>query len=275
MKWSLLRIFLISLLPVFLSCSYVNDWLGSDGTVSETEVVQGLKEALSVGIDSASSNLSVINGYLLNQAVKILLPQDVQDGIAWAQQINAAIGPYLSLLSLAGIIPVNISGLATADDSLMVALNRAAERSAPLSVNIFKDAIFGLTIAQGMDILYGDSVAATTYLKGSTYTPLTNLFEPVVDSMLSVVNANQIWQFIAATYNNTISFYSLAAAILPSGVLAPPPYDSLNTNLSLYTTQEALDGLFLMVGKEETAIRIDPLARVTDILKRVFKLLDK
>jgi hypothetical protein len=274
MKALHLKIILPFVFPVFFSCSAITDWLGNDGTVSEDEVVQGLKEALSVGIDSASNRVSVINGYLLNEAIKILLPAEVAEGIRWAQDLNASLGPFLSVLSLAGIIPVDISGLATADDSLMVALNRAAERSAPMSVDIFKDAILGITIQDGMDILHGDSVAATTYLKGSTYSPLTNLFEPAVDSMLELVNANQIWEYIASTYNSAAAVYSNAEDIVGAGVLPAPPFSSLNTDLSLYTTQKALDGLFLMVGREETLIRTDPVARVTDILRRVFSLLD-
>jgi len=268
----------ITVAPFLICCDLSDLFSGdpSDTSISEARIAEGLKEALSVGIDSASGRVSKLNGYLLNEAIKILLPQDAQAVLAYTNQLYSAVGPYITLLNMVGIDPFNVSAIQNAGDSLMVALNRAAEKAAPQSVSIFKDAIFGLTITQALDILHGDSIAATTFLEGKTYSPLTNLYEPFVDSTLELVHANQFWQSIATSYNQVMSFYNAARSqtFIPAGILPVPPYDSLTTDLSNYTTTKALDGLFYVVGQEETRIRVDPVARVTELLKEVFGLLD-
>jgi hypothetical protein len=260
--------------PFFLACDLLDLFApDSGGGISESEVARGLQEALSVGIDSANARVSKINGYLLNQAIKILLPSDVQTVLAYSQNLYNAAAPYLLTLQAVGIDPLNLSSLNGAGESLMVSMNHAAEKAAPRSVGIFKSAIFALTIPKAMDILHGDSIAATSYLKGETYDSLTGLYKPFIDSTLALVHANQYWQSIAQSYNTIMGYYHDAAAVIP-GVLPVPPYNSLSTDLSRYTTTKALDGLFYMVGREETRIRKDPIARVTELLKEVFGLLD-
>ena len=275
MRMKYLPILLLTIFaPLFLKCDLLDLFSPtSGGGVSKEEIARGLQEALSVGIDSANARVSKINGYLLNQAIKIILPPDVQTVLAYSQNLYNAAAPYLLTLQAVGIDPFNLTAINNAGESLMVSMNHAAEKAAPRSVSIFKDAIFALTIAKAMDILYGDSTAATAYLKSNTYDSLAGLYEPFVDSTLALVNANRYWQSIAQSYNNIVGYYNDAAAVIP-GVLPAPPYPSLSTDLSLYTTTKALDGLFYMVGQEETRIRKDPIARVTELLKEVFRLLD-
>jgi hypothetical protein len=136
-------------------------------------------------------------------------------------------------------------------------------------VPIFKNAITGITITDGFTILKGDSTAATVYLKGKTFDPLTSIYQPFVDSALQKVGAQRLWQQFSNNYNSFASFYrSLPSAV--TSLISPLPFDNLQTNLALYTTQKGLDGLFYMVGQEEKRIRIDPLARVSEILRKVF-----
>lgn len=261
------------LLSVLLitSCGLV-DLLNTPSTSSdltEAEVIEGLKAALSVGIDSASSELSVIGGYYLNNAVKILLPPDVSQAIAYADQVQGELAAAQSVLDLLGITAFDLSPLIGARDSLERSMNRAAETAAPLSVSIFKNAITGISIADGFSILKGDSTAATVYLKGKTFNPLTDVYQPFVDSALQKVGAQRLWQQFSNNYNSFASFYrSLPSAV--TSLISPLPFDTLQTNLALYTTQKGLDGLFYMVGQEEIRIRHDPVARVSEILRKVF-----
>jgi hypothetical protein len=253
------------------SCGLV-DLLNTPSTSSdltEAEVIEGLKAALSVGIDSASSELSVIGGYYLNNAVKILLPPDVSQAIAYADQVQGELAAAQSVLDLLGITAFDLSPLIGARDSLERSMNRAAETAAPLSVSIFKNAITGISIADGFSILKGDSTAATVYLKGKTFNPLTDVYQPFVDSALQKVGAQRLWQQFSNNYNSFASFYrSLPSAV--TSLISPLPFDTLQTNLALYTTQKGLDGLFYMVGQEEIRIRHDPVARVSEILRKVF-----
>jgi hypothetical protein len=245
--------------------------LNSD--LTQAEVVEGLKEALSVGIDTASSQLSVVGGYYLREAVKILLPSEVSQAISYAEQVKVELEAVQSTLNLLGINSFNLSSIITARDSMERSMNRAAETAAPLSISIFKNAITGISIVDGFSILKGDSTAAMIYLKGKTFDPLVGVYEPFVDSALQKVGAQRLWQQFSVNYNAFASFYHTLPTSISSS-LTPLPFDTLSTNLSLYTTQKGLDGLFYMVGQEEKRIRHDPVARVSEILRKVFGSLD-
>jgi hypothetical protein len=272
----LIRILALVGLALCLSCDLgdLMDVEGNSSQLTETEVIAGLKEALSVGIDTASIHLNAVDGYLLNQLVKIFLPQDVSTALGYAEQLRTQIKPITSSLAIIGITVFDFSVFDGLRDSMLVSMNRAAEKAAPLSVRIFKNAIMGITIQDGFNILRGDSTDATVYLKVRTFDPLTGVFEPFVDSTLELVGAQRFWQRLSSNYNALASFYKKIPNSL-TGNLARLPFDSLSTDLSLYTTQKALDGLFLAVGQQETLIRRDPLARVTEILRKVFGTLGK
>jgi hypothetical protein len=269
------RIFCLCAALSFSSCG-VLDFLntGSSGDLTEAEVIEGLKAALSVGIDSSSSQLSALGGYYLNQAVKILLPPDVSQAIAYAEQVQGELVAIQTTLDLLGITAYNLNPIINARDTLVFSMNRAAETAAPLSVPVFKNAITSMTISDGFTILKGDSTAAMSYLKGKTFDPLVGIYQPFVDSALQKVGAQRLWQQFSNNYNSFASFYrSLPSAV--TSMISPLPFDHLQTNLALYTTQKGLDGLFFMVGQEEKRIRTDPVARVSEILRKVFGTLDK
>jgi hypothetical protein len=306
---------------ILLASCNVDDFLStatmdpSDTTVAG-RVVAGLKTALKLGIDSSSLSASKLNGYLANKAIKILLPEEAVQALAAAEQIGAYVKPFeselkamqtvvnltagvnksafTSNLNASGTLLTDIAGLETIGDSLILYMNRAAEYAAPRSVPIFKDAITGMTIADGLSLLNsGDSTAATAYLNGKTFNPLVTAYSPIVDSTLSLVPLTKYWgQFrtayneVLADYNGLLAFQNgwngnAIVASLPAlqiDALEPVSYQPIQTeSLGQWTTAKALGGLFHLVGEEEKGIRRDPIgyakglaANVSDLLKEVF-----
>ena len=131
-------------------------------------------------------------------------------------------------------------------------LNRSAETASKEAAPIFINAITSMSIADGFAILKGGDNAATNYLKEKTTGQLKIKFNPIVKEAITKVEVTKYWNPVINTYNKI------------------PFIEKQNPDLEDYVTTKAMDGLFLMIEKEEKAIRKDPLARVTDILKRVF-----
>jgi hypothetical protein len=272
------KIFFISFIVVIFvnlfRCEFL-DYLTTtqNNNLTEAEVVDGLKTALAVGIDTAAFNLGKIGGYLLNETVKILLPEDVQNIISFTEKFKSQLEIAKTTLDLLNIKIIDMSSIINARDSLLISINRAAETAVPLSVPIFKKAINDLTIYSAFSILYGDSTAATSYLHDKTYFSLIKVYSPFVDSALNKVGAQNLWNQFALNYNNLVKFYKSIPSSITSN-FAPLPYDSVTTNLGEYTVSHALNGIFYMIGQEEKKIRIDPLARINEILRKVFGVLD-
>lgn len=236
--------------PLFLSvitillltrCDKADEILNS---LTEQEVVQGLKSALTVGTDTAVFQLNRLDGYFGDQLVKILLPEE------------------------AAIIVNNISmipGGTELVNDLIVRINRAAEDAAGSSAPVFVNAITSMTIADAFGILNGVDTAATHYLRNKTYTGLYSAFRPIIGESLSKpilagISANDAWE------NLTTPFNELANSALGQ-ILGLTP---VNISLDDHVTKKGLNGLFLKIAIEEKAIRTDPLARVNDILRKVF-----
>ena len=152
-------------------------------------------------------------------------------------------------------------------DAVVLKVNRAAEDAAVEAKPIFVDAITKMTVTDGLAIVNGADDAATSYLKTNTYSQLESSFQPKIATSLGKnivagVSAESAYASLINTYNNAVD----VANLLPGN-----SYAKVTTNsLSAYTTQKALNGLFVKVAEEELAIRKDPVARVTDILKKVF-----
>ena len=255
---------LLFLSILFFSCAEletvmnetINENFGGTQTrqLTEEEVVKGLKTSLQVGTDSAVKVASRKNGYFKDEAMKILLPDEAK-----------VIYDYSKRLRLSKPL-----------DNLILSMNRSAEDAAKEAAPIFNEAITSLTIMQGWEILKGrnpagntntegfDSTAATNYLKSKTYDNLFNAFQPRIKNSLGkkfVGNEStlSLWNKITRTYNG-------AATLLGE--------DEVETNLDVYVTQKALNGLFYKVSLEEKAIRKNPYkwakTKVGEILKRVF-----
>lgn len=199
------------------------------GGLSNADIISGLKEALSVGARNSSNQLSAVDGFFKNAAIKILLPEE-------AQRVEKTLRDL---------------GLGSLVDKAILSVNRAAEDAATKAAPIFIDAIKGITIQDALGILQGGDFAATNYLKSKTTTPLTNAFRPVIESSLQKVGATKYWTDVFTAYNKFAT-------------------NKINPDLPAYVTGKALDGIFYQVGLEEQKIRKDPVARVSDILKKVF-----
>jgi hypothetical protein len=142
-------------------------------------------------------------------------------------------------------------GMGKLVDDAILSMNRAAEDAAKSAAPIFLNAIKQMTISDALGILRGNDFAATNYLKDKTTSPLTEAFRPVIEKSLEKVNATKYWNTVFTNYNR----------------FSP---NKVNPDLSAYVTEKALAGIFFQVGQEEQKIRKDPMARTTDLLKKVF-----
>jgi hypothetical protein len=197
--------------------------------LSNDEIVQGLKEALSVGANKAGKQLSAVDGFFKDAAIKILMPPE-------------ALKAEKKLRSL---------GMGKLVDDAILSMNRAAEDAAKSAAPIFINAVKQMSIQDAVGILRGGDFAATGYLKDKTTSPLTEAFRPVIENSLKKVDATKYWNTVFTTYNKFSA-------------------DKVNPDLSAYVTEKSLAGIFHQVGLEEQKIRKDPMARTTDILKKVF-----
>jgi len=205
----------------------------SEPKLTEAEVTKGLKEALSVGITNAVDLTSVTDGFLGNSEIRLPFPED-------------AIKVKEKALEW---------GLDGQVEKFETTLNRAAEEASKEALPIFKNAITSMSIQDAFGILNGGEGAATDYLKGKTTNDLVTAFRPKVDAAIAKVKLTDYWNPIAEKYNTAMTFTG---------------GDKVNTDLGDYVTRRAITGLFTMVEKEENKIRKDPMARVSDILQKVF-----
>lgn len=202
----------------------------SGNGLSNDDIVAGLKEALSLGATNGANKLSAVDGFFANAAIKVLMPPE-------AQKVES------TLRSM---------GMGKLVDDAILSMNRAAEEAAKSAAPIFLNAVKGMSFQDALGILRGSDTAATSYLKGKTLTSLTSAFSPTIDSALEKTGATKHWKTVFEAYNKV------------------PLVKKVNTNLSGYVTERALNGLFFQVAQEEQKIRKDPAARVTETLKKVF-----
>lgn len=260
------------------------EWLEENTDLSEDDIVEGLKTALTVGTDSSSTALSLVNGYYGDALVKIPLPDE-------AEAVRTTINSYSTLADISSTI-----GLDDMFDDVILSVNRAAEDAASEAAPIFKTAITDLSILQGLEILNGqvpdtsstavavalkssdfDSTAATQYLSLKTYSSLTNAFAPKINTSLKKdlvgnISAVNAWETLTSAYNNFLNRNDVKAAIVAANFLGQSidlP-DAINSDLAEFSTQKALDGLFLKVGDVEKRIRKNPYEWALDILHKVF-----
>ena len=283
------KAFLYILLAISLtSCDEVVNSLG-DGNI-----VEGLKQALTIATDTAVHRLSAPGGYLDDQIVKIGLPPQAETTFKAMEALQTVSSLPLvgDLLSSAGL-GIN----ANYKDILITAFNRAAEDAAPQATQKFVSAITNMTIADGKTILMSDdTIAATRYLRTNTETDLIGAFGPVISESLSKVEvtafdksltANQVWDTYAEQNNKLADFIASSPLVQTAlGLASKVPSLSnevaiiqsvkrTDTDLGVYVTGEALNGLFTKVGSQEHKIRTDVNARVTDLLRDVFAKQDK
>ncbi len=203
---------------------------GSKGGLSSQEVADGLKQALTQGISKGAASASQEDGYYKNPRLRIPFPEDARRVEEKLRQI----------------------GLGSEVDRFILTLNRGAEDAAKEAKPIFVNAIRSMTIQDAWNILKGDDNAATQYLRRTTGEQLRAKFKPVISQSLDKVQATKYYGDIVTTYNRL------------------PGVQRVNPDLEDYATTMAIDGLFLLVADEEKNIRENPVARTTELLKRVF-----
>ena len=201
--------------------------------LSNGEVISGLKEALQIGIKNSVNLTSVTDGFFKNSAIKLPFPED-------------AIKVKQKAIDL---------GMSSQVEKFELTLNRAAEDATKAALPIFADAITNMTIQDGFKILNGGDGAATKYLRDNTTAKLTAAFAPKVAESINKVKLTEYWNPIITKYNS---------------VMAITGGQKMNPDLNAYVTERAIIGLFKLVEQEENKIRKDPMARVTDILVKVF-----
>jgi len=225
-----------------------NQTLNENKPLSQGEIVSGLKEALVVGTGKSVDILGVTDGYYKDEMVKILLPPE------------------------ADVIVKNISRIPGGDklvEDAILSINRAAEDAVSEAKPIFVNSIKSMTITDAVGILRGEDNAATQYLHKTTYDQLVDLYRPKIKNsvdkkLVGNVSTGQSWDLLTGNWND------LANSVV--GKMAG--FKPVDLNLEDYLTHKALDGLFLKIEEQEKLIRKDPVARVNDILKRVFGSLD-
>jgi hypothetical protein len=218
-----------------VSTTIINPTNNSSSKIDLTneEVISGLKEALNVGIKNAVNLSSVSDGFLKNDVIRLPFPPD-------AIKVREK--------------AINF-GLSKQVTTFEETLNRAAEEATKKALPIFIDAIKNMSVSDGFSILKGGDGAATKFLKSQTSNQLVIAFAPVVKEATTKVQLTAYWNPIITRYNSAMS--------LSGG-------QKLNPDLDAYITQKAIDGLFYLVEVEENKIRKDPIARVSDILVKVF-----
>jgi len=200
------------------------------GGLSDVKIGSGLKEALKIGAENAVNFTGKEDGFFLNQAIKILMPEKLRTFEKGLRAVGY--GPQV--------------------DEFVLSMNRSAEKATPFAKQIFWDAIGEMTFDDVRKIFSGNDTAATDYFKGKTTSKLTDVFKPIVSKAMNEVGVTRQYKDLVGRYENI------------------PFVKKESFDIDQYVVTKALDGLFHMVGEEETKIRKNPTARTTDLLKEVF-----
>jgi Protein of unknown function (DUF4197) len=198
--------------------------------LTEKDASDGIKEALVNGTGEGIKQVSILNGYWGNPEIKIPFPPEAKE---MESKLKAM-------------------GMGKKVDEFNESMNRAAEKASTEAKPIFIAAIKGMTVKDAINIVKGADNAATIYLKNTTSPELINKFQPIIKTSLDDVNATRYWGDLITIYNKI------------------PMVRKMNPDLPQYVTQKAIDGLFIMIAKEELKIRKDPMARTSELLKKVF-----
>lgn len=204
-------------------------------SLSNAEMNSGLKEALNQGVDKAVSSLGTANGFFGNSEVKIPLPESLK-------KIEKG---------------MKFIGMGKQSDELILKMNRAAEAAVPEAKALLVGSIKQMSLADAKAILTGPQDAATQYFKKTTSTQMGEKFLPIVTKATEKVQ-------LAQTYNKYAEMGSKFGVV-----------DKEDANIEQYVTNKALDGLYLMIAKEEAAIRKDPVGQASSLLKKVFGAVSK
>ncbi len=213
------------------------DFLEESGITSTTtdsltnsEITSGLKEALRVGSDLVVNQLGTTDGFNKDPNIHIPLPNNLQKVQSTLDKV----------------------GMSSMLDDLETRLNRAAEIATPKAKQLFLNAISTMTLDDAREILGGANDAATRYFQTKMTPDLVKEFTPIVNDSLSEAGAIK-------NYDNVMGQYKKL-----------PLVPDVQADLSSYVVEKGMDGIFHYLAIEEAKIRTDPVARTTDLLKKVF-----
>lgn len=219
------------LIAVFLMFLFVSQANAlSVSDLSNSETSSGLKEALSLGVNKAVASLGTTDGFLGNKEVKIPLP----DSLKKAEKV------------------MKMMGMGKQSDELVLKMNRAAEAAVPEAKALLIDSVKKMSVTDAKAILTGPKDAATQYFKKTTSAQMAQKFLPIVQKATEKVQ-------LAETYNKYAEMGSKFGVVKKD-----------DANIQQYVTNKALDGLYLMIAKEEAAIRQDPVGQASGLIKKVF-----
>ena|SRR5687767_8860657 len=199
--------------------------------LTEKEAGQGIKEALTQGVTRAVLNLNKTDGFFGSDLYKVVLPPDSRRAETTLRRI----------------------GLGSQVDRAILAINRGAEDAVGSATPIFVNAIKEMTVTDALSIVRGNNDAATQYFRRKTSGELIAAFTPPIKTSLDKTQATKYYGDIATTYNRL-----------------PTSFEKINPDLPAYVVGKAVDALFDQIAKEEANIRANPVARTTDILRKVF-----
>lgn len=229
-------IFLFTILGFLASCTAqqfpksLKDLTTIGSELSSGQVEEGLRAALEKGAEVATEKVSKEGGYLNDVQIRIPFPPEMQK-----------VETRLRGMGMGALV-----------DDFIETLNHGAEEAAKEAKPIFLNAIRQMTIQDAANILRGDNDEATQYLKRTTTAQLTEKFQPVIQAALEKTGATRYYSDIVTTYNSI------------------PFTQKVNPNLDEYATELAIDGLFMKIAEEEEKIRLNPAARTSEILRKVF-----
>lgn len=230
-RWTRGLVGVVALAALLAGCATLEQMGTGGGPLDEGTVVAGLKEALRVGSQRTTARTAAVDGFLGNDLIRIPLPRQLESAAATLRSV----------------------GLGSHVTELETAMNRAAEAAAGEAGPVLRDAITAMTIGDAFAILEGHETAATDYFRARTEDRLRSRFRPIVAAKTAEVGLGRIYDDLADRYDR-----------IP--LMGKPEL----VDLDAYVTDEALDGLFTVLGQEERTIREDPVARTTELLRRVF-----
>lgn len=248
-------------------CDKLNEVVSQLG-LSNEDIVKGLRTALDSSANASSLAASKLNGFLMNELIKIAAPPEVVD--LKSALDNVAANPLANVAFMAVAKGSANSFLSNSMDDLVASINHAAEKGSEQAYPIFKKAITEMTITDGLKILQGGKTSATDYLREKTYKDLVAAFAGPIRGVVESGEVSRLWKPVAEKYNKVgpwVSGKSLA------GYTFTGP-EHVNEDLSEYITEKAMDGLFKLVAQEEAAIRENPKKYASGIIQKVFGSLE-
>lgn len=200
--------------------------------LGEAEAADGVREAMARGVDAAVRQLGRPDGFLANEAVRILVPRQVRGLADGARRLGA--GRYV--------------------DEFEVSMNRAAEQAVPAAAEVFSEAVRQMSVQDALGIVRGGETAGTEYFRRVSGQRLRERFLPIVADATGQAGVTQHYKALSGR----------------AGPLGEVLAGGQSLDLDEYVTDRALDGLFHVVAEQERQIRRDPVGTGSALLRRVF-----